>query len=147
MQAEQTPELLTEVTSIAQEEAKTGETVAPPMTPEQLVSKAHASFYRSRRDFAQVFISLSSRGKMRVMNAVLDLPTPGLKVLLKENNEKLAFRIGQQIIQDRFLITQYHIGQEVKKMREEKAAKEAAATATEQTTQETAPTINEGEVK
>jgi len=126
----------TEVTSIAKEEARTGQEVKMPSV-EELVSRAQMSFIINRKKFGDVFAKLSARGKNRVMSAVLDLPMDGLPVYLKGDVEKLGFALGQRILSDRFLITQHHINEEVKRIREEKAAKEA----------EVKTESNEGETK
>lgn len=119
---ENTP--LTEVTSIAKEEAKTGQEVKVPSV-EELVSRAQMSFIINKKKFSEVFNSLSGRGKNRVMASVLDLPMDGLPVYLKGDAEKLGFALGQRILSDRFLITQHHINEEVKRIREEKEAKKS----------------------
>jgi len=129
VQADQaSPEIVptTEVTSIAKEEARTGQEVKVPSV-EELVSRAQMSFIINRKKFGDVFAKLSSRGKNRVMSSVLDLPMDGLPVYLKGDVEKLGFALGQRILSDRFLITQHHINEEVKRIREEKAAKVAEA--------------------
>lgn len=130
----------TEVTSIAKEEARTGQEVKVPSV-EELVSKAQMSFIINRKKFGDVFAKLSARGKNRVMSAVLDLPMDGLPVYLKGDIEKLGFALGQRIISDRFLITQHHINEEVKRIREEKAAQALAPQA------EVKTETNEGEIK
>ena len=111
----------TEVTSVAKEEERTG-THMPIMSADDLANRAVTSFIRNRRDFNNLFSNLSARGKTRVMNAVLDLPTEGIPVLLKDEKEKLAFAIGQRMIADRFIMTQHHINEEIKAAREKKAS-------------------------
>lgn len=114
--------LKTEVTSVAQEENKTGVKIEVP-SAEELAQRASISFLRNRKQFGQLFNNLSVRGKTRVMNAVLDLPADGVPVYLKNEEEKLAFAVGQRVISDRFIITQHHIVQEVKRQRAEAAEK------------------------
>lgn len=118
-------ELKTEVTSIAQEEQKTGQKIQVP-NEDDLAAKASASFIRNKKRFNELFAPLSARAKNRVMNSVLDLPTDGLPVYLKTEEEKKAFAVGQRVVSDRFIITQYHI---VKQVREHK---ESIAKAKEQ---------------
>lgn len=118
MEDNQTPaegeELITEVTSVAQEEERTGVKIETP-TADELATRAGASFIRNRRLFHEKFLELSSRGKVRVMNSVLDLPADGVPVFLKSKEEKVAFAIGQRLIADRFMITQHYISLEAKK--------------------------------
>jgi hypothetical protein len=115
-------ELTTKVTSIAEEEKLTGTKIEMP-GEEELANRAMSSFIRNRKAFVEYFDKLSGRGKVRVMNAVLDLPADGVPVYLKDDAEKLAFAIGQRTIADRFIITQHHIVQEVKKSKAEQAEK------------------------
>lgn len=121
-------QLKTEVTSVAQEEEKSGVKIETP-DAETLAARASMAFFQNRRDFMEQFKVLSARAKTRVINAVLDLPTDGVPVYLKNDVEKKAFDIGQRVIADRFIITQHHIVKEVKKQRAaiEKAKAEAAA--------------------
>ena len=111
---EEKQQLVTEVTSIAKEEAKTGQHIPIP-TEEELVQKANSSFIVNRKRFADIFATLSSKQKNRVANSILDLPQDGLPVYLKENKEKLAFAIGQRVIADRFIITTHFINEERRK--------------------------------
>lgn len=125
MTEEQLP--TTEVTSVAKEEAKTGKKVNMP-DREQLKAMAGASFMKNRKIFDDIFKTLSARAKSRVMHAVLDMPTGGMPVYLKTDDEKQAFALGQRIISDRFIITYYHIEEESKaaKAAEQKKAEEEA---------------------
>lgn len=123
-------EIKTEVTSIANEEAKTGTKIETP-SAEKLLSLASSSFLKNRRSFNTLFSELSARGKTRVMNAVLDLPTDGVPVLLKDEKEKGAFGIGQRVIADRFIITYYHILSE--RQQQLQAEKEAVTSAPQET--------------
>jgi hypothetical protein len=106
--------LLTEVTSIAKEEEKTGEKIPIP-SEEELLRRANMSFLVNRKKFSDIFKTLSSKQKSRVADAILDLPQDKLPVYLKESNEKYAFALGQRIIMDRFTITLHHINEERKK--------------------------------
>ncbi len=129
--AEVKPEqVLTEVTSIAQEEEKTGKKIELPGL-EEMVKRASISFITSKAKLAQIFTELSSRGKDRVMAAIMDIPTGGLPVFLRKDEEKIAFGLGQRMIADRFVIMQYHIKQEHDrrlKMNEEQLNKEVEKT-------------------
>lgn len=104
-------QVLTEVTSIAKEEEKTGKKIELPSF-EELASRASTSFVTNKAKLAHVFKNLSGRGKERVMSAIMDLPTEGIPVFIKKDEEKLAFALGQRMISDRFVIMQYHIKQE-----------------------------------
>ncbi|HEY8365685.1 MAG TPA: hypothetical protein VIL57_00930, partial [Bacteroidia bacterium] len=66
---------------------------------------------------------ISRKGMNRVLNAILALPTDGLPVKLQNDAEKMAFSLGQKIINDRFIIMQHHINEEIKRL---KLAKEQA---------------------
>lgn len=121
----------TEVTSVAAEEAKTGIQQKIP-TKEELVARATASYIRSLKQLSDMIraksggnYKISRHGMNRVILSILQLPQDDMDVTLQGNEEKLAFALGQRIIADRFLITQHHISEQIKKMREEQAAKAA----------------------
>jgi len=103
--------ILTEVTSIAKEEARTGEKIDIPSVDE-LVSRASASFIKNRTLLEREFKDLSGRAKTRVLNAILDLPTEGVPVLLKDEGERKCFAYGQRIQMDRLIILQHYINLE-----------------------------------
>lgn len=132
-QQESPKEVRTEVTSVAQEELKTGQKVKVP-TAEELVSKATVSMVSNMQMLEHVFGKLSARGKNRALIAILNLPMDDLPVGLRTIEEKQAFVLGQRIIADRFLITQHHINQEVKRIREEKQKQQDAQAATSENT-------------
>lgn len=117
----QKEQIMTEVTSVAKEVERTGENIQT-LSSDDLANRAASSFISNRKKFNTLFTNLSSRGKTRVMNSVLDLPTDGIPVLLKDETEKLAFAVGQRMIADRFILTQYHINEEIKAAREKKAS-------------------------
>jgi len=111
-------EILTEVTSVAAEEARTGKTIIDKrMTAEEIVAKATGSFIGGITLLERIFNTLSTRGKTRTMLAIMDLPKDGVPVRLQNDSEKQAFAIGQRIISDRFIITQHYIVQESKKLK------------------------------
>lgn len=109
---ESTAELLTEVTSIAQEDEKAGtKTVLP--SAEELVSKAVVSIHRSRQGLLQIMGGLSKKATIRVLSAIFELPQAKLPVTLRGDQEKLAFALGQRIQSDRFIIIQHYINKEI----------------------------------
>lgn len=116
------PELLTEVTSIAQEEAKTGQKIAIP-TEEELVAKHSQLHLTSFQHFGRLFKDLSAKQKLRVMLAVLDLPQDKIPVMLKTDAEKAAFVFGQQAISSRFVLNQKAINDAMRKQRAEQLEK------------------------
>jgi hypothetical protein len=121
---------VTEVTSVAAEELKTGQEIPTP-TIDELVARATASYIRNLSTLENIVrghkggsYHVSRRGMNRIMMSILQLPQDGLPVTLQGDTEKLAFALGQRIIADRFVITQHHIAEEMKRI---KAAKEAKA--------------------
>ena len=112
-----TEEIVTQVTSIANEEEKTGEKVKLP-NDEEMRNRAMGSFIISSKALLEIFVTLSARGKNRVLASIIDLPTDGVPVKLKDDAEKQCFALGQRILSDRFLLTYYHIVEEAKKSRE-----------------------------
>jgi len=109
-------ELTTQVTSIAQEEQKTGQQVKVPSI-EELVANASSSYFNSMVHFEQVFTKLSARAKTRVAVAVLQLPEEKVPVKMKTDEERLAFGLGQRALANRFLLTQYYINRQVEEQR------------------------------
>ena len=97
-------EILTEVMSVSDEEKRIGETIPIP-SREELIQKASMSFIRNKTAFGNLFPKLSSKQKNRVALAILEMPIEGIPVLLKSNEEKLVFAVGQRLLADRFLLT------------------------------------------
>jgi hypothetical protein len=119
-------ENLTQVTSIAEEEKKTGKKIEVPKS-EELVARAsssliinqqHLNNIVNRRNGRTKYV-ISRKGMNRVINAILGLPTGGVPVKLQSDAEKAAFAIGQNIIRDMFVIMANHALSEAKKAKEE----------------------------
>lgn len=118
-------EVLTEVTSIAKEEEKSGVKVETP-SAEELVARASSSLIVNMKRLEQLVkgknggtkYKISRKGMNRVITSILSLPTGGLPVKLQGEEEKLAFALGQRLISDRFILMQHHISEEIKKARE-----------------------------
>jgi hypothetical protein len=137
-------EVLTEVTSIAEEEIKTGIEAKIP-DAEELYSRAITSYIRHIKMLSDLVNSrnggsykISRKGMNRALISILQLPQDGLRVTLQNENEKQAFVLGQRIIADRYLATHYHIVQEKKRLQKEK--EDANVTKTEEVSEK------EGEV-
>lgn len=119
----QPEEVLTQVVSVASEEKRTGQKIPVP-SPDELFSRANASFLKNWAEYGRVFADFSSKQKTRVSIAVLALPEDGVPVKLKTDEEKYCYAVGQKAKMDQFTIIQYHIHQQVqanKKEQEEKA--------------------------
>lgn len=148
---QESKETVTEVTSIADEEKKTGQKINIP-SPEELVARASASLLTHRRYIEPIFGELSKKATLRVLYALFDVPQDGVPVKFKSEQEKQAFYIGQNMIRDIFLIMQHHIYQKRKEIAEEvakdqqdlenKANEESTTTQVENNTQ-TKETTNE----
>ena len=136
---EEKEQLVTEVTSVAQEELKTGVKIEIP-TSEELVARASVAFIRNKKMFNAYFSELSTKAKIRVMNSVLDLPADGVPVYLRDDKEKAAFALGQRTISDMFIITQHYIVQQFKKQK----AADAEAKATEKNEEAEEKTLDNG---
>ncbi len=119
---------VTQVTSISQEEKKTGVKAEMP-SAEELVTRASSSIIINTKRLSDIINGkaqgnkyvVSRKGMNRVLLAILNLPTEGIPVNLSSNEEKLAFALGQRLIADRFILTQHHISQEIARQREEEA--------------------------
>lgn len=125
MEENKKDEVRTEVTSVAQEELKTGQKVKVP-TAEELVAKATISMVSNMQHLEAIFSKLGARAKSRALVSILNLPMDDLPVGLRTIEEKQCFVLGQRIIADRFLITQHHINEEVKRIRALKQQEETA---------------------
>lgn len=101
-------EINTELISIAQEEKRTGTTIQVPQA-ERLVALASASLLNMRKTANALMPTMSKKQLIRAINAVLDLPTDGVPVFLKTEEEKKLFAVGQRAISDRYVIITQHI--------------------------------------
>lgn len=121
--------VVTEVTSIAAEELRTGVQQQMP-TVEELVARANSSYIRNLQGLAALInkrtgkdYAISRKGMNRLLLAIIQLPQDGLPVNLNSHEEKLGFGIGQRCISDRFMLTQHHINEEMKRIKAEREAK------------------------
>lgn len=112
----------TEVTSLADQEIKTGKTIKMP-DERELVARASASLISSLREIRAVLSSekgstyyVSRRGMIRGITAGLKLPEQDMLMDLQNYGEKVLFAKIQQLIADRFVITQFHVNQERKRI-------------------------------
>lgn len=129
-------QIVTEVTSVAKEQEKTGQKIEVP-SAEELVARATASYHRNITMLTNMVkarnggsYQISRKGMNRVLSAIIQMPTDGLPVGLQGDEEKMAFTLGQRVLMDRYIITHHHIVQEQRRVAEErKAAAEAAAVA------------------
>lgn len=135
---------LTEVTTIAQEEEKTGQKIDVP-SPEELVARASSSVISNLQTLRALIRSknggsykISRKGMNRVVEAIFDLPTEGQRVMLQGKEEHHAFYIGQNLIRSLFILMQNHVNEELRKRKEAELAKQE-----EPKTEETKP--SEGE--
>lgn len=121
---EEKKEILTKVTSIAQEEAVTGKKFELP-PPEEIAANAMSAYIRAMQDLHKK-ITDKSISKISVAKGILsglDLPEENLPVSLKTNDEKEIFALTQTVVNCRYLLTQYHIDIRRKQMIAEQQAK------------------------
>lgn len=118
--------LTTEVTSVAEEELKTGVEAKIP-DAEELYTRSITSYVRNIKHLTDLIngrnggsYKISRKGMSRVLTSILQLPQDGLPVNLQGNEEKACFALGQRVIADRYLVTHYHIIQEKKRLQEER---------------------------
>lgn len=112
-------EIKTEVTTIAQEEERTGEKIETPPTPEELVAKSSMSILMNRKHLKSILPSLGKKAKDRIILALLDLPTDDVPVKLVGKEEKVAFRLGQSIVRAMFTVMFYHTSEQIIKKHKE----------------------------
>lgn len=136
-------ENLTQVTSIAEEEKRTGKKIDVP-NPEELVARASSSLIVNQQHLSNIVnrrsggtkYTISRKGMNRVINAILGLPTDGVPVRLQSDAEKAAFAIGQNIVRDMFVIMANHAFSEAKKSKENSLqTQQTSDTVQEQTNQ------------
>lgn len=115
---------VTQVTSIAQEEEKTGQKIDVP-SPEELVARASSSVIANLQALRRLIharsgnqYAISRKGMNRLLESLLDLPTEGQRVMLQGRDEKMAFAIGQNLIRSQFILIQNHINEEIRKRKE-----------------------------
>lgn len=112
--------VMTEVTTLAQEDAKSG-VKTPLPSAEEMVARASISMTTKRRHLNNIMSNLSKKATLRVLNAIFELPTADIPVLLKAEEEKMAFALGQRIQQDRFLIIQHAINKQFQELKEKQS--------------------------
>jgi hypothetical protein len=94
---------LTEVTSIAQEEERTGQKIILP-SEEIMVQRAIADIYEQRRYISGLLKNMSHRGIYRAVMAILDLPAEKIPVKLLDDDEKMLYARGQRLLTSRYLV-------------------------------------------
>lgn len=116
----------TEVVSIASEEERTGQKINVP-NAEELVARANISYIQNLKMIEQLInaregsgYKISRKGMNRLLLSVLSLPMDDQRVALQGDYEKTGFGVGQRLIADRFLLTQHHISEEIKRRNAEK---------------------------
>lgn len=97
----------TEVTSIAEEEARTGQKIDVPRG-ENLVAIMAQELIRCRKQIAEIIPNMSKRAIHRATMAYLDLPTNDVPVYLNTDDEKKLFALGQRAIMARMVVIQHH---------------------------------------
>jgi hypothetical protein len=111
--------VLTEVTSIRQEELKTGKQIPVP-NAEKLVMNAIIGI-------EIVYSLLSEMSKKQIIRAVvasLDLPQDKVPVFLKQEKEVALFGVLQQAGQQKFIVINHHVNQLIKEERNKSTTKE-----------------------
>jgi hypothetical protein len=119
----------TQVVSIDREEEKTGQKMELP-SPEVIANNAMGGYIRGMQELHKILTD-KSVSKISVAKGVLyglDLPEEELPVFLKTGAEKDIFGLVQQIVNCRFLVTQYHIDMRRKEMIAKQEAKEVQPT-------------------
>ena len=124
----------TKVTSIAEEEAKTGKKQFK-LTEEQLITAASINMTKTLFHLEKLFKSMKAKQIVPAIIAGLDFPKDGMPVkwVDKTGQPKSgyadvvnAFMMIQRIISDRYVITQKHVIDGIKKHQAQEAAKELA---------------------
>lgn len=129
------PQPVTEVTSIAQEEEKSGQKIEMP-SPEEMVARASSSVIANLQALSKIVnaregtgYKISRKGMNRILLSIFDLPTEGQRVMLQGQEEKFAFAIGQNLMRSLFILMQNHVNEEIRKRKEAELAKADQAAA------------------
>lgn len=129
-------EVNAEVTSIAQEEARTGQKINLP-TGERLVQMMSMELIRCRREISNLLPTMSKKDIHRATLAYLDLPTGDVPVYLKSPESQKLFAFGQRAIMARMVVVQHEANKlalEARAKKEQQAQEQAnvaAATTSE----------------
>lgn len=120
---------VTQVTTIAQEEERTGQKIEVP-SPEELVARASSSVIANLQALRKIIharegsgYKISRKGMNRLVESIFDLPTDGQRVMLQGREEKMAFMIGQNLMRSLFILMQNHVNEEIRKRKEAEALK------------------------
>ncbi len=123
-------QIVTEVSSVAREAAKSGEAM-PKLSSEEILARAVASYHRNITMLSNLTKArngssyvIGRKGMNRVLSAIMQMPTEGLPVGLQGEEEKLAFHLGQKVLLDRYIITHSHIVEEQKRIKAQDENKE-----------------------
>lgn len=102
--------VLTEVTSIRQEELKTGKEIPVP-NAETLVRNSIIGIEKNKQIVYSLISEMSKKQIQRAVVAALDLPMDKVPVYLKTDKEKALYATLQQATQQKFIVIKYHIDQ------------------------------------
>jgi hypothetical protein len=105
--------VLTEVTSIRQEELKTGKEIPVP-SAEKLVMNAIFGIEKNKKLVYSLVSEMPKKQILRALVAALDLPTDKVPVYLKQEKEKALFATLQQAQQQKFIVINHHVNQLIK---------------------------------
>jgi hypothetical protein len=111
-------QVLSEVTSIANEELRTGQKIPVP-NAEQLVANASKDIFITRKIIHDLFSKMSKKATLRTIAAIFSLPEDGVPVELQTDEEKQAYAYAQRHMISRFTVMQKHVMDEKKRIQEE----------------------------
>jgi hypothetical protein len=124
-QEEAAPGIVTETTSIKQEEAKTPEQVPKELTEEEYVNRAMSDYIGGVHHIELMLKKMSRRAVCRAFIAILKLPEEGQKVNFQSNEERVVFGIGQRVLNSRTTLLLNHMKN---KIQEDKLKQEPTET-------------------
>lgn len=127
-------EVLTEVTSVAKEEDKTGQEV--PVTAEQMREIAIKDYFGGMMAIAKELPNLSNRGVRRLLIALLQLPHPDEPVKLVSNEERMLFGIGQRVQIARMYLMMESMKENIKSKKEAEGQQVTVPVTTDSNTEE-----------
>lgn len=130
-QAEHEGEVLTKVTSIAEEEEKSGQKMQ--INAEQLVTAASINMTKTLYQLEKLLKSMKAKRIVEAVIGGLDFPKDNMPVKWVDKTGKPrdgymevinAFMMIQRVISDRYVLTQKHVIEQAKKYKESQDAAE-----------------------
>lgn len=133
---EQKSEIMTEVTSIAEQEQKSGKQIMN-INSEQLIHMSSMNMVVTLSKLEKLLKNMSAKQIRQAVIGGLDFPKDNLPVKWVEKKGKIvtpkpgyadivdAFMMIQRVISDRFVLTQKHVIDQIRQIKDKESSKES----------------------